>query len=55
MINILIVLGLIAIFSKQWFALAIHGGLFVGCIGILALIGMISVLLNGIKEKVKRI
>lgn len=54
-INILIVLAVLAIVTRQWLALVIQGGLLVVCVATIFAIGMVSVVLNGIKEKIKRI
>jgi len=50
-INLLIICSLLAVFSRQWFALGVFAVLFVVLIAVLMCAGTITVILDGLKER----
>lgn len=54
-INLLAVCSVLAIITQQWFALILFGILFVIILSVFLCAGMITVLLDNIKDKLQRV
>ncbi len=54
-INLLIICAVLAIITRQWFALGVFAVVFVGIIVVLFSAGIITVVLDNLKERIKEV